>query len=305
MTPLLIVGDTADDVYANLLHAILGRGELVCPRGKETLELRPSVVHLTDSLRNIVTHPARNLNYQFMVAEWLWMAAGMDDVETIAFFNKNIAQFSDDGRTFYGAYGPRIAAQLSYVIETLRRDRDSRQAVLMIWQPAPPATRDVPCTLSLQLLLRRDKLELIATMRSSDAWLGLPYDLFNFTRLQAGIAAELGVGPGPATLVLGSSHLYEPHYGPAEELVRGQRYLPFDIASPPLSHFPVASEWREVFSDLLSGETEIRASHFHPMNGAWASYQRALAYRVHRDIDRHDDAIYRLMRYVKESRHGE
>lgn len=300
MTPTLITGDTADEVYVSLLRAIYWRGEVVSPRSKVTRELRPAVVCLTDSLRNIVTHPLRNLNYQFMVAEWLWMASGLSDVETISFFNKNIAQFSDDGRTFYGAYGPRIVAQLRYVIGTLKLDKDSRQAVMLIWREAPATTRDVPCTLTLQFLLRGRKLELVATMRSSDAWLGFPYDLFNFTRLQAGIAAELSVDLGPATLVLGSSHLYAEHFNSARRLLDssyGTAVRPFTIESPALPSFPVAGDWREAFEDL-----RLNAREFQFTDGVWEIYRRVLTYRNHRDIDRHDDVIYRLMRYIKEAR---
>ena len=72
-----------------------------------------------------------------MAAEALWILSGDNKVETIAPYNKNIKQFSDDGIIFQGAYGPRIISQLDYVIESLRKDRESRQAVLTIWNPNP------------------------------------------------------------------------------------------------------------------------------------------------------------------------
>jgi thymidylate synthase len=46
-------------------------------------------------------------------------------------------------------------------------------------------------------------------MRSSDAWLGIVYDLMNFSMLTNALAGRLGVLPGWLQLNLGSSHLYE------------------------------------------------------------------------------------------------
>ena len=56
--------------------------------------------------------------------------------------------------------------------------------IINIWRENPRSSKDIPCTLSLQFFLREasDQLWLhtIATMRSNDAWLGVPYDTFNF-----------------------------------------------------------------------------------------------------------------------------
>jgi len=46
-------------------------------------------------------------------------------------------------------------------------------------------------------------------MRSSDIWLGIPYDVFTFTMLQNCLAGELGVKRGWFALNAGSSHLYD------------------------------------------------------------------------------------------------
>jgi thymidylate synthase len=56
-------------------------------------------------------------------------------------------------------------------------------------------------------------------MRSSDAWLGLPYDFFTFSMLSLDLAADLGAMTGSLQMNLGSSHLYEEHYMQAEAVV--------------------------------------------------------------------------------------
>jgi thymidylate synthase len=71
------------------------------------------------------------------------------------------------------------------------------------------AVRDIPCTLSLQFMWTEgERLGLRVSMRSNDVWLGLPYDLFQFTALQCAMADALGVEPGPYVHTVGSLHLY-------------------------------------------------------------------------------------------------
>jgi thymidylate synthase len=164
----------------------------------------------------IVTVARRELGYRFMAAEAAWIMSGDDRVESLASYSKEISRFSDNGLTFFGAYGPKIRSQLGYIIRTLTRDPDSRQAVINIWRENPPDTRDVPCTLSLQFILRNGCLHCVTTMRSSDAWLGWPYDVFNFTMITWLVALYLAKAKpeqppslGTLTLRAGSQHLYE------------------------------------------------------------------------------------------------
>ena len=197
--------------WLRLLHEIIAYGDTVGPRGQGTLELTDVTFRIAHPLHNILVSQQRNLGYKFLVAEWLWIYFGHEDVETIVRYNKNIAQFSDDGKLFFGAYGPRVRSRWPYLKERLTKDRVTRQAVIII--PREEAfrglTKDEPCTLSIQFLIRKQELHTIVTMRSSDVWLGLPYDFFNFSMLANTLAAEIGTGLGPITFHLGSSHLYD------------------------------------------------------------------------------------------------
>lgn len=293
---LAITSQTVNEMYQKMLTTIIANGEHVRPRGLPTREIRPLVVRLEDSLNNIITLKSRRLNYSFMAAEWLWTAWGREDVEMITHYNKQLAKFSDDGKTFFGAYGVRIAEQLSYVLKTLRRDPNSRQAVLSLWRPNPPVTKDVPCTSLMQFMIRSGQLEAIVTMRSSDAWLGIPYDIFNFTRVQAGIAAELGLTPGPITLQLGSSHLYESDLVRAWEVLDEYRTHEGDrlSRSPQLPCWPPKSVEDYEYS-FRTGNT-ITSQLLDPV---WAEYLDALRYRSHSDLSIGDGHLMEVIRYVK------
>ena len=156
----------------------------------------------------------RKLGYRFMCAEAAWILSGDDRVETIKPYSKEIERFSDNGVTFFGAYGPKLVEQWDYCLDKLASSPDTRQAVINIWREQPPGTKDVPCTLSWQFLIRRNLLHLVATMRSSDAWLGWPYDVFTQAMIIHAMCLDLrqkgiNVSPGCVTLTAGSQHLYE------------------------------------------------------------------------------------------------
>lgn len=216
---------TATDAWIANLRSVM-QGSLVRPRGKATREL----LGFSSSFPMdypIVTTPERNLGYRFMAAEAAWILSGDNRVRTIAPYSKAISQFSDDGIEFFGAYGPRVLDQLEYVIETLRQDPDSRQAVMSIWRNNPPKTKDVPCTVAIQWLIRDGKLHCFDTMRSSDLWLGWPYDVVNFTMISAYIAITLKIPLGNLTLTAGSQHVYERDWEAVEKILSNDQTFSF------------------------------------------------------------------------------
>lgn len=203
--------DTFSAAYRSTLKHILTVGDEVSPRGMKTLEIPGFQFILSNSRNNLIVSPTRRMSHKYAIAEWLWIMFGRNDVKTILPHNKNLAPFSDDGRTFAGAYGPRILDQWSYALKSLK-DPGSRQAIIQIWRERPGSSKDIPCTLSFQFLVRDEQLHMITNMRSNDAWLGLPYDVFTFTQLQAVMAMQLGIQCGWYQHHVGSMHLYEKHY---------------------------------------------------------------------------------------------
>lgn len=98
--------------------------------------------------------------------------------------------------------------QWEYVKNLLKKDPNTRQAVIHIKTADNKESKDVNCTVCLQFLIRHDKLYLTVYMRSNDIWLGFPYDVFQFTCMQILMSMELGIGLGTYTHVAGSLHLY-------------------------------------------------------------------------------------------------
>lgn len=217
---------SATSAWLNLIDKVYNYGHETSPRGlliKEKLACSATI----DLNRPIVFEPIREIGYRFMAAEAAWIMSGDDRVSTIKDYAKHIASFSDNGEVFFGAYGPKITAQLPYVIDKLKEDQDTRQAVLTIWRESPPASKDIPCTVSVQWFIRDGKIHCIDTMRSSDLWLGWPYDIFNFSMLTHYVRLVLrqrgiNVEPGTLTLFAGSQHIYERNFSPIERILNAR-----------------------------------------------------------------------------------
>ena len=210
-----VVGAKANQAWLRLIGQIYRNGNSARPRGLEIKEILCNTT-VTDMRFPIVSIRRRKLGYKFLAAEAWWILCGRNDVASIKSYSRHIASFSDDGHYFSGAYGVRVVDQLRYVVDTLVKDIDSRQAVLTIWRQNPRDSKDIPCTISVQWLIRNARLYCIDTMRSSDAGLGFPYDCFNFSMLSAYILLLLRersgffkeIELGALYLTAGSSHLY-------------------------------------------------------------------------------------------------
>lgn len=221
---------TANQSWLNLVESIVRDGLEEFPRGKRTLEIIGKTTKF-DMARPLITVKNRKLGYKFLAAEAWWIISGSNRVDEIAPYSKAISNFSDDGITFRGAYGPKIVDQLPWVAEQLKNDPSTRQAVLSIWRERPGPSRDYPCTLGAQWMLRQSDdgvfLHCNVTMRSSDAWMGVPYDWFNFSMISGFLIAYMRtaypdvfnyeIKLGTLTFTSGSQHLYEEHIEAAKD----------------------------------------------------------------------------------------
>src|SRR5262245_3758147 len=137
--------------------------------------------------------------------------AGVSDLEQLRGVSAGrFGNYSDDGTRLHGAYGPRTAAGLARVVETLSIDHDSRQAVVPVWNGREDLhSKDVPCTLSWSFRLRANRLNMTTVMRSNDVWRGLAYDIPAMVRLQSAVAWALGARMGTYVHHAQSLHLYE------------------------------------------------------------------------------------------------
>ena len=213
-----------DKCYDELIKQYLDGFKQPSRGGDIVGEVINAVIVIKNAKKGVVTSPLRNMDMNYAVGELMWYLSASCDLKGMAQYSKFWNKISDDGLTLNSAYGYRIQKkfgfdQWEYMKELLTVDPLSRQAVIHIKSPSNRDSKDVPCTCSIQYLIRGDKLHCTVYMRSNDIWLGLPYDLFAFTSLQVKMAMELGYEVGSYTHIAGSLHLYERNikYGLTED----------------------------------------------------------------------------------------
>jgi thymidylate synthase len=247
---LSLHGQALGELYPQVLSAILEEGAPVAPRGLPTRELMAVTIVIERPSVPLFDDPVRVLNPAFAIAEACWIIAGTD-APWIFDYNARLRDYADDD-VLKGAYGPRIRRwqarvdQLQRVCDLLRRDPASRQAVIQLFDPLQDwrGARDVPCTLSYRFFIRDGRLHQHTSMRSQDAWLGMPYDLFSGAVLHTLVAAEVGVELGRCVHSVDSLHLYDPDMNRAAAVV--------DMARPAGDAPP--------FEGLVCPLSEVRAT---------------------------------------------
>jgi thymidylate synthase len=234
-----------NEVLGDIYWAVMNDGRRKAPRGKEVLEWRaPVVIDLKPHDHPWTFLPGRRLNPYFAVAEVIWILAGRGDVDFIAYYNKNIATFSDDGKTFHGAYGDRIRNfpiyvhaieneqftkdfidQFTLVIDRLHADNDSRQGVVCLWDPPrdlKSGSKDYPCNNLCYFSLRDGFLDMSVIRRSNDMVWGLPYNQIQFYFVQALVAGSLGVKMGGYYEFVQNMHVYTEQYPELYQLINSR-----------------------------------------------------------------------------------
>lgn len=200
----------------SLIRFLAGSTEVNC-RGLLTQEKINETMLLKNPRDRLIMDPARKMNPAFAAAEWYSFMTGEDHINFFTRFVKDYDKFSTDGEHLDGCYGARVSVgvgvnQIQGVINELKRDPSSRRAVISIYDGAKDlfggGGKNTPCTMTLQFLLRDEKLDCIVNMRSFDLIKGLTYDMYVFTMVQEYIARHLGSFLGHFYHNAGSMHIY-------------------------------------------------------------------------------------------------
>jgi thymidylate synthase len=203
--------------YPNFVKRVLSNAEPAdSPRG-QTLEVVGANLWLRNVRDRLVTDNRRKLNVGLAVLEFVTTVTGITSIKPFVSIARAFKEFEGDNGRLDGAYGGRLVtsegSQLKAVYEMLSVKPLSRQAVVHFhgpedvfgWKDYHP---NVPCTQSIQFLIRHGCLDAIVTMRSNDLYLGLPYDLFNFTMIHEFLALQLGIPVGRYFHNVGTLHAY-------------------------------------------------------------------------------------------------
>lgn len=298
---------TLDDLMHVAVSALQSDGININPTKGACKEIAAATFELTNPRARVSRSATRGRLFSAL-GELCWYLSGSNRTEDIAYYVNFYRQFDEDGIIF-GAYGPRLLSfdgvnQIEYVTRTLRDTPYSRKTVIQLFdhQDVVQPHADVPCTCTLQYLLRDGRLSAITHMRSNDAFRGLPHDVFCFTMLQELIARSVGAELGSYHHMVGSLHMYETDAANLENYV-AEGWQATTHAMPPV---PYGDPWSGV-SHLLDVERQLRTGtspddiNFGP-EPYWADLGRLLAVYAVRKGPR--EAIERIQASMESNYYG-
>ena len=162
--------------------------------------------------------------------EVAWFLRGSRDVTWLEDRGVKIwSPFAVDG-TVTSAYGYRWRSafgrdQIAAAIHTLQKDPSSRQVYITAWSGQVDGlgntAKNIPCPVGFTLSILNGQLHSTLLMRSSDVFVGLPYDVMGHAMLLSVLAgwidSELTLGT--MTVTFAHAHLYEDHWDMASKCI--------------------------------------------------------------------------------------
>lgn len=274
---------TLDDLLRCVVEFVLDQGERTAPTKGPALDAWAASLRLTNPRARLSRTEGRGRLFSAL-GELCWYLSGSNVTDHITHYIRAYRAYDEAGKV-HGGYGPRLfdadgSGQVVYVIEALKANPWTRKAVIQLFDRSDVAAphEDVPCTCTLQFLIREGRLHLITYMRSNDAWLGLPHDIFCFTMLQELVAVSTGYPLGEYQHFVGSLHLYEANITEAQRFMREGWQSTLHEMAP----MPKQDPWSSI-EILLSLEKYIReggtlkATHLEELDDYWADLARILA----------------------------
>ena len=200
MSTLTINCDSLNEGYQYLINAIRLTSQQSTGRQQGAIhELLDVELVLSDPRKSVLSLPIRNMSRRYAAGELLCYIRGTNKKEDFAFYSKSWHKLANPDGTINSAYGYRMFHMIDnsnvpqstenrfhYALTQLLENPETKNAVIMLRDDSdldPEHQKDRCCTLCLCFNIRDGKLNCRTIMRSQDLWLGLPYDVFCFTRL--------------------------------------------------------------------------------------------------------------------------
>lgn len=224
--------------------------EEISRNGRVIVAPTPVCTVYREPKERVVFSRIRDANPFFHLMESLWMLAGRRDLKWIEQFNSRFGEYSDDGKSIWGAYGWRWKSffgvdQIQVIISELEENPDSRRCVLSMWNAWDGSfdghntssdlirmfkedPKDVPCNTHAYFDLRNNVLNMTICCRSNDImWGAYGANAVHFSMLQEYIASALGVEVGVYRQISNNLHIYPDVYGDKQQLLDLSREAQF------------------------------------------------------------------------------
>ena len=231
--------------YLDLLQEIMDRGVVKSDRtgvGTKSIFGHQMRFDLQEGFPLLTT---KKVHLRSIIHELLWFISGDTN---IGYLHDNKVTIWDEWADENGDLGPvygkqwrswestdgRSIDQLSEVIETIRKNPDSRRMIVCAWNPSDVDKMALPpCHCFFQFYVAEGRLSCQLYQRSADTFLGVPFNIASYALLTMMIAQVCGLEPGEFVHTTGDTHIYLNHFDQVkEQLSREPRPLPVMKLNP-------------------------------------------------------------------------
>lgn len=187
----------------------------------------------------------KKVHLKSIIYELLWFIAGDTNIRYLKEHGVSIwDEWADADGNLGPVYGQqwrswrtadgRSIDQLSEVIETIKRNPDSRRMLVCAWNPGEVDRMALPpCHCLFQFYVAEGRLSCQLYQRSADLFLGVPFNIASYALLTMMIAQVCGLEAGEFIHTTGDTHLYLNHLAQADiQLSREPRPLPVMHINP-------------------------------------------------------------------------
>lgn len=190
----------------------------------------------------------KKLHIKSIVHELIWFLAGDTN---IGYLRDNKVGIWDEWADEAGDLGPVYGKQwrswaapdgvtidqISWVVNEIRRNPDSRRLIVSAWNPTDLDKMALaPCHCLFQFYVVDGKLSCQLYQRSADVFLGVPFNIASYALLTHMVAQVCGLEVGEFVHSFGDVHIYSNHMEQAQlQLQREPRPLPTLTLNPSVS----------------------------------------------------------------------
>ena len=281
--------------YLDLVRLVVEQGVRKKSRtGVDTLSYF-GAFYRVDLARGFPLLTTKKVNFNACLHELLWYLSGEDHVRNLRKVTKIWDAWADaDGNleTAYGRYWRRFPHpvqashtplggqgetarveeidQIQYVIDTIKKNPESRRLVVTAWEPGNAERSKLPpCHYTFAFNVAPDetgaprKLNCHLTQRSGDIALGIPFNLACYATLTQMIAQECGLELGYFAHTIVDAHIYVADKGSAMEGYDHLAGLKEQLKREPRG-LPRLTIARKPFNELKFEDFKLEAYEPHP-----------------------------------------
>ncbi|MFG2617538.1 thymidylate synthase [Streptomyces sp. NPDC048507] len=212
-----------DTQYEDLLRLVLASGTAKADRtGTGTRSVFGHQLRY-DLSRGFPLVTTKKVHLKSIVYELLWFLRGDSNTGWLREHGVTIwDEWADENGDLGPVYGAQWRSwptpdgahvdQITEVLDTLRRDPDSRRMIVSAWNVAElPRMALAPCHAFFQFYVADGKLSCQLYQRSADLFLGVPFNIASYALLTHMVAQQAGLEPGDFIWTGGDCHIYDNH----------------------------------------------------------------------------------------------